>query len=41
MLDERTASDVRRESATVAALPPKLADAMRAEALRLTQAEAA
>jgi hypothetical protein len=41
MLDERTATDVRREANTLAKLPPKLADAMRAEAMRLTQAEAA
>jgi hypothetical protein len=41
MLDDRIAADVRREGAAVSAMPPKLADAMRAEAMRLTQAEAA
>jgi hypothetical protein len=41
MLDERTATDVRREANALVTLPPKLADAMRAEAMRLTQAEAA
>ena len=37
MLDERTAADVRREGNAVSALPPKLADAVRSEAMRLTQ----
>lgn len=41
MLDERIAADVRREGSAIAALPPKLADAVRSEAMRLTQAEAA
>jgi hypothetical protein len=40
MLDEKTAAAVRREGSEPIALPPRLADAMRAEAMALTQQQA-
>ena len=40
MLDEKTAAAVRREGGESIALPPRLADAMRAEAMALTQRQA-